>query len=350
MQIKDFTGTTIHVGIDLHKKQWNSSVYFENRLFKTFQQKPKAAELKKYLLAHFPGADYKSAYEAGYFGFAVHRQLTELGIENIVINASDIPITDKDKNRKNDKRDAKRIGKNLVNGQLEGIYVPTRQAESDRQLVRYRTKIVRKDLVITKQRIKSFLALHGIDYDEDFGNNKWSKKFICWIEQLNFDYESDRQIRDQLIGKLIYLKEEKRKVERQIVLLSRSERYQGLVRILKSIPGVGLLTAMVLITELIDMDRFKSLDKICSFVGLVPDVRASDETEKIKGITKRANKETRRVLIQASWVAAGKDPELAKAYHGYKRRMPHQKAIVKIARKLLSRIRAVWMNQQTYKM
>ena len=77
---------------------------------------------------------------------------------------------------------------------------------------------------------------------------------------------------------------------------------------------------MVLITELIDMDRFRSLDKISSFVGLVPDVRASDETEKIKGITRRANKETRRVLIQASWVAAGRDAELAKAYHKYKRR------------------------------
>lgn len=348
-EIKDFSANTVHVGIDVHLEQWNSSVYFENRHFKTFQHKPSGAELYKFLHRNFPNAKYVSAYEAGFSGFSAQRELTKLGIETIVINASDIPATDKDKKRKNDNKDAKRIGKSLVNNQLNGIYVPSLEAEADRRVVRYRTKLVRKDLLKAQQRIKSFLNVHGIKYFEVFPKATWSVKFVRWVEELEFENPSDSWMRDSLVRRLKCLQEERRLVDRQIVLLSRKERYSKLVQLLRSIPGIGLLIAMVLITEIIDIRRFSTLDKLCAFVGIVPDVSASDQTEKVKGMTKRANVELRRLLIQASWVAAGKDPVLARSYHKYKKQMQYQKAIIKVARKLLSGIKAVWIKEEMWK-
>jgi len=51
---------------------------------------------------------------AGYFGFNAHRELLKLGIANQVINAADIPTSDKDRQRKSDKIDAKKIAQCLL--------------------------------------------------------------------------------------------------------------------------------------------------------------------------------------------------------------------------------------------
>ena len=86
----------IYVGLDVHKESWSISIYLENQQFyKTFQQGSNASQLKKYLDENFPGGKYFCAYEAGFCGFSVQRQLSQLGVNCIVVNASDIPHTDK---------------------------------------------------------------------------------------------------------------------------------------------------------------------------------------------------------------------------------------------------------------
>lgn len=98
-QIKelDFTGQTIYVGIDVHRKDWKVCILLEELVYKQFTQPPEPLVLSKYLKKHFPGATYKSAYEAGFCGFWIHDELTSLGIENIVVNPADVPTTDKEK-------------------------------------------------------------------------------------------------------------------------------------------------------------------------------------------------------------------------------------------------------------
>ena len=82
----NFKGTLITVGIDIHLKQWNVSVFVEDRHYKTFQQEPSPQKLCEYLEKHFPEGTYQSSYEAGYFGYQPHRELESLGINNMVIN------------------------------------------------------------------------------------------------------------------------------------------------------------------------------------------------------------------------------------------------------------------------
>jgi transposase len=130
--------------------------------------------------------------------------------------------------------------------------------------------------------------------------------------------------------------------------LSRTEEYRTDVALLKTVPGIGSLGAMVLLTELYDISRFGSLDKLSSYVGLIPDTDSSGEKERQGGITKRRNVILRSLLIEAAWVAAAKDLALMMVFHRLCLRMRKTKAIVHIARKLLNRVRYVFKNQKPY--
>jgi len=99
-----------------------------------------------------------------------------------------------------------------------------------------------------------------------------------------------------------------------------------------------------------DMGRFKTLEKLASYVGLVPSVQSSDETEINLGISQRRNKYLRSMLVEAAWIAVKKDPALTMKFNQLSRRMNRNKAIVRIAKILLSRIRHVWNKQEPYVM
>jgi len=135
---------------------------------------------------------------------------------------------------------------------------------------------------------------------------------------------------------------------RQIRNLSRQEPYRTPVTYLDSIPGISILTAMILLTELVDMDRFRSLDHLASYVGLIPGEDSSGEQERTTGISRRRNAHLRALLIECSWTAVRKDPALLMSFQKLIKRMPKNQAIIRIARKLLNRIRYVLKNQQLY--
>jgi transposase len=134
----DFKGQNVYAGIDIHLKSWKVTIMLGDRENKTFSQDPNAETLWNYLRKNFPGANYHSAYEAGFCGFHAHRELINFGVSNLVVNPSDIPTTDKEKKQKEDKRDSRKIARSLKNGELESIYIPSKAIEELRGLVRYR--------------------------------------------------------------------------------------------------------------------------------------------------------------------------------------------------------------------
>ncbi len=107
---------------------------------------------------------------------------------------------------------------------------------------------------------------------------------------------------------------------------------------------------MILLLELVDINRFKSLDKLASFVGIVPneDSSGDDDDVNMTEITPRSHHYLRSILIECAWVAVRKDPALTMCYNELTKRMSGQKAIIRIARKLLNRIRYVLKNNQPY--
>lgn len=345
----DFTGQNIYAGFDAHLNTWKVTIMTEDIVYKTFTLPPKPEALYNYLKMNFPGGHYHSAYEAGFCGYWIHDKLVSFGIRSIVVNPADIPTTDKERVQKEDKRDSRKIARSLSNGTLIPIYVPSIQTQRDRSLLRTRAMLV-KDLAKYKNRIKSFLYFYGINIDDSFSNHQshWSNRFIMWLESIEMDGGSGKEALRVLISECKNLRTSILKISKQIRNLSNTETYQKQVTLLKSVPGVGLLTAMTILTELESIDRFNNIDKICGYIGLVPSTKSSGEKERTGDITPRGHSVLRTAIIESSWTAIRNDPSLMKSYLSYIKRMESNKAIIKIAKKLLSRIRFVLLNQKPY--
>jgi len=258
-----------------------------------------------------------------------------------------VPTKDKERRGKRDSIDCRKLARSLRSGQLQGIYVPSRSKLQDRSLVRTRQSMVRKQ-TRCKNQIKSMLFFYGIHLPDETVMSHWSRRFIRWIETIQMDRDSGNMALRIHLEELTHLRQIIASVNRAILALSRTEPYRAQVRLLRTIPGISTLTAMILLTELDDINRFGSLDPLLSYVGLIPDIHQSGETTHTGGITHRRHPQLRWLLIEASWVAARKDPALMMAFHQYAKRMRKTTAIVKIAKKLLNRIRYVLKNQTEY--
>lgn len=342
-----FTGQPIYIGLDVHKKSWSVSIFSKYGEYQTFSQPPEADKLVHYLSHHFPGAMYYAAYEAGFCGFWIHDQLRGKGIQCLVVNPADIPTKNKERRTKRDPVDCRKLARSLRNGEIEGIYVPCRSKLEDRTLIRTRQSMVRKQ-TRCKNQIKGMLLFYGVVIPEEKEMGHWSRRFIQWIERIRMERASGDMALKVHLEELSHLRQLIASLNRAILRLARTEEYGPLVWLLKTVPGISTLTAMILLVELGEITRFPSLDELSCYVGLIPDTQASGEKEYVGGMTQRRHSQLRWLLIEASWVAVRKDPALLMAFQEYCKRMRKTKAIVKIARKLLNRIRYVLKNQAEY--
>jgi len=345
----NFNGTNIYSGIDVHLKSWTVTIMVEGISHKSFNQPASSDVLYNYLVNHYPGGVYHSAYEAGFSGFSTHYKLKELGINSIVVNAADIPTTGKEKLQKEDRRDSRKIARSLQGNELTAIYVPTKNCLSDRSLMRMRSTLVR-DLARYKQRVKSFLYTSGIEYPAIFASrtNHWSKRFIEWLQQITFTEPSLRISLDALLSQVIHFRLDLLKINKQIRVLSKTQQYASSVELLRSIPGIGLIISMTILTELETINRFSRVDYLCSYIGLIPTTHGTGEKVSTGRITPRGHKVLRKLIIESSWVAIRTDPAMSKCYLDYCKRMTSNKAIIRIAKKLMSRIKYVLTNNKPY--
>ena len=343
----DFSGQQIYVGMDIHKKSWSISIFTDQFEHKTFSQPPEVGVLVNYLKRNFPGAAYKSVYEAGYSGFWIHDRLQEQGVQCLVVNPADVPTKDKERAGKTDRVDCRKLARSLRNSEIEGIYVPSRPKAEDRSLLRTRNSMVKKQ-TRCKNQIKSILCFYGIHIPEDLADSHWSKCFITWIDSVRMERASGNLTLKVHLAELTHIRQIIAETNRAIRALANTDDYRNNVRILKTVPGISTLTAMTLLTELYDISRFKTLDKLCSYVGLIPNTDSSGEMDRKTGMTGRRNAQLRVILIESAWTAARKDPALMMAFNELCKHMTKTKAIVRIARKLLNRIRYVLKNLQEY--
>ena len=356
-KVNDFSGMNIYAGIDVHKKSWSVTLLADEQEHKTFNQPPSADVLHAYLNKHFPGAQYYSAYEAGFSGYGHHRRLVELGIDNLVINPADVPTTDKDKAGKNDKVDSRKIAKGLRNGSLMGIHIFDQAGQDLRSFARMRHNM-QKDLRRAKQRIKVFLNFNTITIPIELDDDNWSKAFEEWLaHQVKFSTENARTAFGFMLSNYHYQKQQVRQISKELRAHFR-KYYKQDYYLLRTIPGIGPLSAIAMvaiamvaiaiISELGDINRFANINKLSSYVGLLPLTSNSGETERVGGMSCRCNNYLRTILVEASWQAIRKDPAMLLYYKKYAAKGNGKRAIIKVAAKLLNRIRYALKNKQEY--
>ena len=334
-----FKNQTVFVGIDVHRKQWTVTVRHCGQMLKTFVMDPEPEQLAEYLKRNYPDAEYRSVYEAGFSGFEAHRALCRLGVHNMVINPADVPTSGKEREKKNDSCDSRKLARELENGSLEPIYIPEPENLILRNLKRREDQLV-QNLTRVKNRIKGHLFFSGI-------------KFISWAGGSLKNMEENARKRNDyallsMLRELRFLREERLQVihdERACLKLVHREEIQENIQ---SVPGVGFRTGVALQAELWDMMRFKTNDHLNSYVGLAPQTFGSGEDVTVR-CGNRKKKQLHYLMIEAAWRSVRYNLEYRARYGALVGRgMSSQKAIVVIARKLMLVIRAVWLQNRKY--
>ena len=345
-----FKGQNIYVGIDVHLKTWHVTTLTESGCKYSFSQHADAKELFDRLNKKFPEAHFKSAYEAGFCGFSAHYALTEQGIENIVVHAADIPTTGKEKALKTDAVDSEKIAWALKRGELTGIYIKDKRYMDDTNLMRLRQRFI-MDLSRQKNRTKHLLYTQGVTYPERFRKNSahWSRNFMKWLREEVVLLSGQMMSLILLCEQVENTRKAILKVTREIRRLSTTDRYKENYNLLITVPGLGLITSMSVLTELDNnIMRFPNERSFVAILGLIPTCHDSGDRKVSGEKINRGNKHLGPLIVESCWIAIQRDIELSAYYSKCCQSMKPHKAIIKVARKLACRAYAVLKTKARY--
>lgn len=276
------------------------------------------------------------AFEACGFGFTLHDELMEAGIESHVLAPSKMERSPKRRKGKTDEKDAIAIfeilrGHVLAGNKLPSVWVPDLATRDDRELVRLRLTAV-EDATRVKLRIRWLLKRNGL---EKALAEAWSVEYWRWLGQL-----ADGGLAPgagaalaSLMRQLEWQSGEIARLDTQVLALSQTERYAPVVAALRRHSGVGVLTAMVFLSEMGDMSRFSNRRQVGAFLGLSPSCFESGEADDRKGhITRQGPSRVRKVLCQAVWSRLRRVESERVAYERLVERNPKHKKIAVVAR------------------
>lgn len=346
-KILDFNSQRFYIGIDVHKTSWKVTIRSAGVTLKTYSMAPSPEQLNEHMQKNYPGGIYYSVYEAGFSGYWTHRKLEQLGFNNIIVSPVEVPTNAREKIYKTDTKDSSKLARELENGSIRGIYIPSQLHQELRSLIRVRYQLVQSSTRL-KNQIKSYLDFYGYKIPDNSETRHWSRIFINYLNTLSFQYSMGKDQMDIYLSDLV----EKRKLIAEAV--KKIKKYCGeygfdkTIQLLMTVPGIGYITAVTIYSELMDINRFHSIEKLASYVGLTPSVSSSGQRETTLGLKRQYNVYLRSLFIEAAWIAVRKDPALTISFNGYISRMSKQEAIIRIAKKLLNRVRTVLKENKKY--
>jgi transposase len=247
-------------------------------------------------VAGLPGP-VRATYEAGPTGFALARRLQAAGVDCLVCAPGLIPRGPSDR-IKTDQRDAERLVRLLVAGELHRVAVPTIEAEALRDLVRAREDL-RGDLMRARHRLAKLLLRHDVRFDGP-GRN-WTQAHLRWLNQVRFDQPgTDRAFADYL-GSVEALMVRRTQLEHDIAELLPQSPWAQTAQRLVCLRGIDTLTAAGLCTEIGDFARFQHPAQVMSYLGVTPSEHSSGTQRRLGSITKSGSQHARRLLVEAAW-------------------------------------------------
>lgn len=280
----------IKLGQDVHAAQITVVVQYDGSVPKPAVRVPTEHYLAwiDRLRGEHPQARIYSCYEAGPCGYWLHRALTQRGIVNYVV----APVCLNGR-RKTDQRDARKLVESLeryLQGNTEAfsrVAVPGEEQEQRRRLPRLRTALL-KQRRRAVQSGASALLLHGVTI-----GGAWCKKKV-WPQLQSQVNEALRFELTVWLRAIEFYDEQLAQIDAAIAQLAQ----QLDVRAPK---GVGTLTWLTLLLEILDWQRFQNRRQVASYTGLCPSEYTSGETRKQGSIDRQGNPRVRHVLIEAVW-------------------------------------------------
>lgn len=341
----DWKDKILFAGIDLHKNKWVTSVRTSEVLLKTFVTEPDKQILLRTFLHIWPGAKINAAYEAGCFGYHLAEFLNSNNIHTQIIAAHTIP-TAPGNFTKTDILDSKKIAFELAKGTISGIYQRSQDELFDRYLLRKRRQLVKRKKQLQVQ-IKADLLFFGIEINFPL-KEYLSRRTLNKLKELEVPNLVFKTLFNLFIVEYERIKEQLKIINNMLSALVESEKYRERVQLLRTVPGVGALTAITFLLEIGDFSRFTSAEKFASYLGLTPSEFSSGDKNRKGSLSGMGHSDLRALLVEISWQAIKKDPALLEKFERIGVGKSKCQAIVAIARTLAIRIRKVILTKEPY--
>jgi transposase len=281
------------VGVDLHARSAVAGVICEaTGELRVHAVPPRAQELVVWLET-LP-TPVRVGYEAGPTGFALHRACRAAGMSCLVAAPSLIPRGVGER-RKSDRRDAERLARLLRLGELTPVRVPEPEEEAARDLVRARED-ARADLMRARHRLSKLLLRHDIVYP----GRAWTGVHEAWLRRQRLPEPAARAAFADYYGAVAAASTRRAGLDEAIVALAGEPRWAPCVGRLRTLRGIGTLTAFALCVEIGDWQRLTG-QKVGAYLGLVPSEHQSGQRHARGPISKCGNSHARRLLVEAAW-------------------------------------------------
>jgi transposase len=244
--------------------------------------------------------------------------------------------------KKNDRIDAGKIADCLRCDFLPECHMASTEIRDRRRTLRYRHLLVRQ-MVQMKNRVSGLLLETGVDH-----NKQRLHKVGYFRDLLATNKEVDESIRP-----LLKLSRETivRLQKTEYALVSSLERDPVLaqrVKNLRTVPGVGPITALTWALEIGDVSRFRSVKQAISYCGLCGDEKSSADKVLRTPLSKQRNKHIQRVLVEAAKLAPKQSHELALVHEKEKQKGNANRATLAVARKMVAYLLAVDREQRAF--
>ena len=344
--IKTFViGKAVFCGMDVHKNHWNLCFVCDGEIVQKIRVDVNFTRLQFLLQNYNRCRTIKFVYEAGFSGFWLYRSLVDSGYDCIITPPN--KMQNSGDKVKTDKRDAQKLATYFAAGLLKSVYVPPKDIEGDRRVIRRRRQLSKMQSS-AKNHIRSFLNLYGLTMPS-FIKRAWSLQYMSWLENLELEHPSEKFTFLQLIKGYRRIREDLLEVTRFIRSLARSNKYIKNFKLLTSVRGVGLITAMTFLLEIFDFRRFSNERKFSSYLGLTPSQFSTGDKVRLGHITRQGNAHLRHLLVESAWTVIRHDPFLQQKYDRIKARGTNgKKAIVGVARSLAIRLRRCLLDNSKY--
>jgi len=343
----------ISIGVDLHKTQFTICMLSEDRKIIEFGEYPTRdagyeAFIRKVNFLIKNGYEVSAAVEStGNTRYFINR-IAGAGVLVKVVNTLKFKVVTESV-KKTDRHDARTLAEFLEKDMLPESQLCSQESEDIRRVLKSRAVLV-KAVVSLKNQVHALLLSYGIETKRGQLQSKKERQRILSGLEDHKSFGSAAKAVKPLLDTIDQVYAEVKKLEKVLAELIKEDED---VELLKTIPGVGSITASIIRAFTDDIQRFDSAKKYAAHAGLVPWVQNSNQTIHQGKITKRGPVELRTAFVQVvmGMIRAQKKTQayrLIRKYRDMKQHKGSGKSIIAMARKMSTVIYTMLKNREPF--
>ena len=318
---------TLYIGVDFHARQQTvCSLKTEEGVVNTHNLKHQDKDEVRAFYQQFSGRVIVGIEASGYSPW-FEQLLEELGHEVWLGDAAEIRRRARWR-QKNDRRDAELILDLLVHDEFPRLHRPSPQSREILRMLRYRQKLV-KIRTMGKNSLQALALQSGLAKRSHLFTKAGQQELrtAAMSPAMQWQREQWFQLLEPLNERLL----------ETMLWLKQQSQDDARIKLLRTHPGIGLLTSLCVVHTLEPVSRFRNQRKVAAYAGLEPMERSSAERKHFLGVSKAGSRVLRYLLVEAAHTAVKKDDDLKRFYERLATRRGRPKAKTAAARKLLIR-------------